>query len=185
MALLNGATRFGLVSKFFHWAVFLLFVNQYVTGVLMMRLERGHTVLGFAQGDYYTWHKSIGVLVLALVLLRIIWRKTTRLPDWPAAMAPWEQRALTWTERTLYACMVVMPLSGYVFTLAGGYNFKLFGLVALPQLIAKNAAVASTAQFVHAATAYVIVTAVGLHLALAIKRHAVDKDGFLHRMLPF
>jgi cytochrome b561 len=81
--------------------------------------------------------------------------------------------------------MVVMPLSGYVFTLAGGYNFKLFGLVALPQLIAKNAAVAATAQFGPAATADAIGTAVGLPPALAIQRHAVDKDGFLHRMLPF
>lgn len=185
MGLLNNATRFGTVSKFFHWAVFLLFVNQYVTGVLMMRLERGHLVLGFAQGDYYTWHKSVGLVVLVLVLLRITWRKTTRLPDWPATLAPWEQGCMKWTERTLYACMFVMPLSGYVFTLAGGYNFKLFGLLGLPQLIAKNAALASTAQFVHAATAYVIVAAVALHLALGLKRHLVEKDGFLHRMLPF
>ena len=99
MDLLNGAARFGAVSKFFHWAVFLLFVNQYATGILMMRLERGHLVLGFAQGDYYTWHKSVGLLVLALVLLRITWRKTTRLPDWPATLAPWEQGCMKWTER--------------------------------------------------------------------------------------
>ena len=146
MDLLNGAARFGAVSKFFHWAVFLLFVNQYATGILMMRLERGHLVLGFAQGDYYTWHKSVGLLVLALVLLRITWRKTTRLPDWPATLAPWEQGCMKWTERALYACMFVMPVSGYVFTLAGGYNFKLFGLLALPQVIAKNAAVATAAS---------------------------------------
>ena len=185
MALLNGATRFGAVSKFFHWAVFLLFVNQYVTGVLMMRMQRGHQVLGFAQGDYYTWHKSVGLVVLALVLLRITWRKTTRLPDWPATLLPWEQSCMKWTERVLYLCMLVMPISGYVFTLAGGYNFKLFGLVALPQLIAKNATVATAAEFAHAATAYVIIAAVSLHLGLAMKRHLVEKDGFLHRMLPF
>ena len=185
MGLLNGAAGFGAVSKFFHWTVFLLFVNQYVTGILMMRLERGHLVLGFAQGDYYTWHKSVGLLVLTLVLLRIVWRKSTRLPDWPAALAPWEQGCMKWTERTLYLCMLVMPLSGYVFTLAGGYNFKLFGSITLPQLIAKNAAVATTAQFVHAATAFVIVAAVALHLGLGLRRHLVEKDGFLHRMLPF
>jgi cytochrome b561 len=185
MGLMNGADRFGWVSKFFHWAVFLLFVNQYVTGVLMMRLERGHLVLGYAQGDYYTWHKSVGLVLLALVLLRITWRKTTRLPDWPRTLASWEQGCLKWTERTLYACMIVMPVTGYVFTLAGGFNFKLFGMVPLPQLIAKNAAVASVAQFLHAATAYVIVAAVALHLALGLKRHLVDRDSFLKRMLPF
>ena len=185
MTITNSATRFGLVSKFFHWAVFLLFVNQYLTGILMMRLARDHTVLGYAQGDYYNWHKSVGLVVLALVLLRITWRKTTRLPDWPETMAAWEQDAMKWTERTLYFCMVVMPISGYVFTLAGGYNFKLFGIVPLPQIIAKNATVATTAEYIHAGTAFVIVAAVALHLALAVKRHRVDKDGFLYRMLPF
>lgn len=185
MPLTNGATRFGLVSKFFHWAVFLLFVNQYVTGVLMMRLHGKDTVLGYAQGDYYTWHKSVGLVVLALVLLRITWRKTTRLPDWPDTLAVWEQRALIGTERMLYLCMFVMPLSGYVFTLAGGYNFKLFGVVPLPQLIPKHETVAKAAEYIHAGTAYVIIAAVALHLALALKRHRVDKDGFLHRMLPF
>jgi cytochrome b561 len=185
MAITNSATRFGLVSKFFHWAVFLLFVNQYVTGVLMMRMERGHLVAGYAQGDFYTWHKSVGLVILTLVLLRVTWRKTTRLPDWPATLAPWEQSALKWTERMLYLCMFVMPISGYVFTLAGGFNFKLFGVVALPQLIAKDHTLATTAQFVHAATAFVIVATVALHLALGLKRHLVDKDSFLHRMLPF
>lgn len=185
MAITNSATHFGLVSKFFHWAVFLLFANQYLTGVLMMRMERGHAVLGYAQGDFYTWHKSVGLVILALVLLRITWRKTTRLPDWPATLASWEQSAMKWTERVLYLCMFLMPLSGYVFTLAGGFNFKLFGVVPLPQLIAKDHAIATTAEFIHAATAFLIVATVALHLALGFKRHLVDKDSFLRRMLPF
>lgn len=185
MALTNSATRFGLVSRFFHWAIFLLFVNQYLSGILMMRLERGHFVFGLDQGAYYNWHKSIGFTIIILVLLRIVWRNTTRLPDWPATLASWEQTCMKWTERVLYFCMVVMPLSGYVFTLAGGYNFKWFGLVPLPQLIAKDATVAKTAEFIHAGTAYVIIAAVALHLGLALKRHRVDRDGFLHRMVPF
>ena len=185
MAIINSATRFGLVSKFFHWAVFLLFVNQYLTGVLMMRLHGKDTAFGYAQGDYYTWHKSVGLVIIGLVLLRITWRKTTRLPDWPATLATWEQTAIKWTERVLYFCMVVMPISGYVFTLAGGYNFKLFGAVPLPQLIPKDATVARIAEFVHAGTAFIIIAAVALHLALVCKRHWVDRDGFLRRMLPF
>jgi cytochrome b561 len=185
MPIINGTTRFGLVSKFFHWTVFLLFVNQYVTGVLMMRLHGNDTAFGYVQGDYYTWHKSVGLVVIALVLLRITWRKTTRLPDWPDTLADWEQTAMKWTERVLYLCMFVMPVSGYVFTLAGGYNFKLFGMVPLPQLIPKDPSVARIAEFIHAGTAFVIIAAVALHVALAIKRHRVDRDGFLHRMLPF
>ena len=74
---------------------------------------------------------------------------------------------------------------GYVFTLAGGFNFKLFGAVPLPQLIDKSALLASIAQFGHAATAYLIVAALVLHVALAIKRYVVDRDGFLRRMVSF
>jgi cytochrome b561 len=185
MALINGTTRFGLVSKFFHWAIFLTFVNQYVTGVVMMRLHGDATAFGYAQGDYYNWHKSVGFVIIFLVLFRIVWRNTTRLPDWPDTLATWEQSAMKWTERVLYLCMVVMPLSGYAFTLAGGYNFKLFGAVPLPQVIPKDPTVARIAEFIHAGTAFVIIAAVALHLALALKRHRVDRDGFLHRMLPF
>lgn len=92
---------------------------------------------------------------------------------------------MTWSERGLYLCMLLMPVSGYVFTLAGGYNFKLFAVVPLPQLIDKSATAASIAQFAHAATAYLIIAALALHVALAIKRHVVDRDNFLRRMLPF
>jgi len=184
MALTNSSTRFGWISMFFHWAVFVLFVNQYLTGTIMMRLERGHTVLGYPQGDWYTWHKSVGVIILALVLLRITWRKTTRLPDWPETLASWEKQALAWSERVLYLCMLVMPVSGYVFTLAGGFNFKLFGMVALPQLIAKNAVVADGAQVVHALLGFLIIGAISLHAGLALRRHCVEKDGFLKRMVP-
>ena len=184
MGLANSTTRFGWISMFFHWAVFALFVNQYVTGAIMMRLERGHTVLGYPQGDWYTWHKSVGVVVLALVLLRITWRKTTRLPDWPETLASWEKSCLSWSERVLYLCMLVMPVSGYVFTLAGGFNFKLFGIVTLPQLIPRNAIVADTAQVFHALFGFLIVGAVALHVALALRRHHVEKDRFLKRMVP-
>ena len=185
MSLANSASRFGVLSQFFHWSIFALFVNQYLTGVLMMRLERGHLLFGYAQGDFYTWHKSVGLVVLLLALLRLVWRNTSRLPDWPATLASWERVCMTWSERGLYLCMLLMPVSGYVFTLAGGYNFKLFAVVPLPQLIDKSATAASIAQFAHAATAYLIIAALALHVALAIKRHVVDRDNFLRRMLPF
>ena len=185
MALLNSAGRYGVVAKLFHWTVFLIFVNQYVTGSVMMRLGKGQAFLGYSGGELYTWHKSAGVVVLVVVLLRIVWRKTTPLPDWAETLEDWERAVTKWVERVLYACMILMPVSGYVFTMAGGYNFKLFGLVKLPVLIEKNAGLAAAGEWSHLIIGYMIVIALTLHIGLGLKHHLVNKDRFLNRMLPF
>jgi len=185
MALLNSAGRYGAVAKLFHWSVFLIFVNQYVTGSVMTRLGKGQTFLGYSGGELYTWHKSVGVVVLAVVLLRIVWRKTTPLPDWAETLEDWERAVTKWIERVLYACMILMPVSGYVFTMAGGYRFKLFGVFELPVLIEKNAGLAAGGEWSHLIIGYMIVIALTLHIGLGLKHHLVNKDRFLNRMLPF
>ena len=110
---------------------------------------------------------------------------TTRLPDWAESLQDWERATVQWVERLLYLCMFVMPLSGYVFTEAGGYHFKLFGVVNLPVLIGKMPTLAVVAEATHVITSYVILILLTLHIALGVKHQVVDKDGFLHRMLPF
>jgi cytochrome b561 len=169
MALLNSAGRYGAVAKLFHWTVFLIFVNQYVTGSVMMRLGKGQAFLGYS----------------GVVLLRIVWRKTTPLPDWAETLEDWERAVTKWVERVLYTFMILMPVSGYVFTMAGGYNFKLFGLVKLPVLIEKNASLAAVGEWSHLIIGYMIVIALTLHIGLGLKHHLVNKDRFLNRMLPF
>ena len=77
----NSADQYGTVTRFLHWAVFLLFVWQYLSANIMTRLG-GQRLFGLNPNDYYNWHKSIGLVLLALALARWIWRKTTPLPDW-------------------------------------------------------------------------------------------------------
>ncbi|MEZ4555925.1 MAG: cytochrome b/b6 domain-containing protein [Caldilineaceae bacterium] len=100
----NSGTRYGMITKFFHWAVFLLFVNQYVVARLMLTTPIGATSLGYTQGQLYNWHKSIGLILLALALLRYTWRRTTRLPDWAATLSAGEKQLIHWLERVLYFC---------------------------------------------------------------------------------
>ncbi len=185
MAFMNSANRYGAVAKFLHWLIVLIFINQYVVGSLMMRLGKEELFLGVAAGPFYTWHKSVGVIALAIVLLRLTWRKTTRLPDWADTLEEWERATTKCVERALYGCMLMMPISGYVFTLAGGYPFKLFGVVPLPLLIEKNAALASIGEAAHLVFAYLTVIALTVHIGLGIKHQLVNKDRFLNRMLPF
>ena len=185
MALLNSATHYGTVTRFFHWAVFLLFAFQYLGANIMTRIAQGKTVFALTQDDYYNWHKSIGLILFALVVLRVAWRKLTSLPDWAPTLSPAERQLSSWNETLLYTCMFLMPVSGYLYVMEGDYGIRLFGLFELPRPIGKVEWLAATARVVHIVTAYVLVIVAGSHVGLGLKHHIFDRDGFLHRMLPF
>jgi cytochrome b561 len=185
MRLKNSPTHYGAVTRFLHWAVFLLFVYQYVGANLMTRLARDKTLLGLTQGDYYNWHKSIGLALLALAVLRIIWRKTTPLPDWAPMLSPVERAISHRNETLLYGCMFLLPISGYLFVMAGGFGIKLFGFHDLPNPIGKQEWLAAMARVAHSVVAYATVVVVAWHVGLGLKHHLFERDGFLNRMLPF
>jgi cytochrome b561 len=185
MQLKNSATRYGAVTKTLHWLIVLLFINQYIVARMMTRIAANEDFLGLTQGGLYNWHKSIGLIILAAAIVRYTWRKTTRLPDWAATLAPWEKRLIHWYERTLYLALFVMPLSGYLFVESGGYGVNFFGLVRLPTFLPRNHTLAWIGETVHIVTGYAIIIVLTLHVGLVIKHHVVDKDRILHRMLPF
>ena len=180
----NTSTRYGAVTKFFHWAVFLLFINQYVVAKLMMGIKQNEFALGFSQGTLYNWHKSIGLIILAVVLFRYTWRRTNRLPDWDATLSKAEKKAIHWIERVLYICMFVMPISGYLFVMAGGFGVHFFSQWHLPDPIGRHEWLAGLAQLTHRATGWVILLALTSHLVLGIRHHLLHKKRYLHRMLP-
>jgi cytochrome b561 len=118
-------------------------------------------------------------------VLRVAWRKLTSLPDWAPSLTPAERSISHWNETLLYTCMFLMPVSGYLYVMAGGYGVKLFGLWELPRPIPKTEWLATSALVVHLVTSYVLVIIAGSHIGLGLKHHLFDRDGFLYRMLPF
>lgn len=82
MALRNSKHGYGALTKLFHWLTVLLFAFQYFAGIVMTRMQSHETALGFAQSGYYNWHKSIGLVALAVALFRLLARKSGELPDW-------------------------------------------------------------------------------------------------------
>jgi len=185
MPLKNSATHYGSVTRFLHWSMVLLFLWQYLSAAIMTHLGRDKTLLSLAQGDYYNWHKSIGLVLLALALLRLAWRKLTPLPDWAPTLTPTERAISHWNETLLYGCMILMPVSGYLFVMAGDYGIKLFGGFDLPNPIGKQEGLATFARVVHIVTAYATVVVVAWHVGLGLKHQIFDRDRFLDRMLPF
>jgi cytochrome b561 len=181
----NSDAHYGRVTKALHWTVFLLILNQFVVAAMMLTTPQDETTWGFSPGTLYNWHKSTGLVALALALLRYIWRQAATLPDWAPNLSVGEKRAIHWIERTLYVCMFLMPISGFVFVMAGDYGVEFFGQWTLPNFIGKNATVAPIAEWTHTITACLLVATLFAHWGLGIRHQWVHRDRYLHRMLPF
>lgn len=185
MQLKNSDNRYGVLTKLFHWLVFIGFVMQYFVAAIMLRIAQSESFWGFTQGMLYNWHKSVGLIIFGIVICRYLWRRFTNLPNWAAGLSSGEKNYIHWVERILYICMFVMPISGYTFVMAGGYGVHFFGVYHLPNPIGKVEWLALLAEYTHYFTAITIVLAWLAHMGLVVKRQFVNRDGYLRRMLPF
>lgn len=170
--------RYGSIARGFHWTIFSLFLFQFVIAIVMN---------GVASKDYYpaalfVTHKSMGVTLFFLALARLAWRKRNPLPPWPDSMSAFEKKAFKFLETGLYAVMILMPLFGYVYSMAGGHGFKFFGLFEVPDLIGKSAVLHEIGKYAHRITAFIIVAFVTAHVSLILRRHFDSRENFLGRM---
>lgn len=187
MPLANTSTRYGLVAMFFHWLVAALFAVQTGIGIAITNLPLTHPWMF----PLYQWHKSLGVLVFVLVVLRLIWRGLDHAPALPAPLPLWQRRAARLTHAGLYAALLAMPLLGWVIVSASPYGIPtvLFDLVTLPHLafVAESPqrdAIGAAASWGHWALAWSASALVLLHIGAALAHHFVMKDDILARMLP-
>ena len=171
MQLRNSAARYGVVTKALHWAVAGLLVVQFA--------------IGFGGGGDEDTHATIGLLLLALVVLRLLWRWTTRLPDWAPTLSGGERLLVHWNERLLYLCLLVKPLSGLFLLGADGDEVEVPVLGELPAFWPESDYWEDLFESVHAWSGYVLLAAIGVHLALVLKHELVNRDGLAGRMLPF
>lgn len=171
--------RYPFLIILLHWMVALLIISAFVLGSVMTDMKISPTKL-----KYYSYHKWIGVTVLALVALRLLVRLLSTAPAYPDSMGNWQKKVASLTHVGLYALMFAVPLSGYFYTAAAGYPVVYLGLFELPSLIAPNPELKAVLKEVHEALTTVMLVMVGLHFAAALKHHFIDKDGILHRMLP-
>jgi len=184
MALLNSAEGYGALTKALHWLVVALFAFQYAAAIVMVRLEEGDTALGLGQAAYYNWHKSIGLIALAVACLRLMARRAGQLPPWAPGLGAGERRFVHRAEQVLYAAMFVMPVSGFIYVMAGGYGVVLFGVAELPNPVGDRPQLAVLARWVHVAGAWVLAGTLAGHVGLVLWHTLVLRDGLILRMLP-
>lgn len=180
MSLKNTVDRWGPVSQLLHWLIVLLLLGMAITGLVMGDLPKTPKYFWV-----YTAHKSTGLTLLALVLLRLAWRWYAGSPM-PAAGTPvWQQRIAAITHVLLYALIVAMPLSGWLYDSASGLRpFRWFAMFDVPKLAAPDKALGEIALQAHQWLFLAIVAVVALHAGAALYHHLFLRDATLARMLP-
>lgn len=176
---MTGAARYGGVAILLHWAVAAAILCTFPLGVYMADLPPAPRRL-----ELVAVHRWIGVTVLGLACVRLAWRLGHRPPALPAAMPAWQRRAAAAAHWALYALILAIPLSGWAYSSAAGEPTVYFGLWPLPDLVARDEALAATLKRVHQGLNFALLAIVIVHVSAAIKHQFVDRDGLLGRMLP-
>jgi cytochrome b561 len=173
-----AVARYSGVAIALHWTGALLILCGFGLGLFMTGLE-----FSPAKFRYYAWHKWIGITVFLVTCLRLAWRSIDPPPR-AVAMADWQRRAAATTHAMMYALLLAIPISGWVYSSATGVQVVYLGLIPLPDLVEKDRALGNALKVVHVTLNFVLFSLVGLHIAAALKHHFVDRDPVLTRMLP-
>jgi len=172
--------RYDAIAMALHWLIGLALLGQIAFGFLLDDLAPRGTA---ARAGVINLHKSCGIVLGLAILARLIWRLRHRPPAWPVSVARWQQRAARAGHGALYACMVVMPLSGYVASNFSKYGIRFFGL-SWPAWGPVAPSVYGFFNGMHIVTAWLLCILIAGHIAIALKHAWVDRDGIFARMLP-
>ena len=178
MQLRNSSSRYGWVSIFLHWGVALAVFGLFAMGLWMVGL------------DYYdTWrkdapdlHKSIGLTLMAVMLLRVVWRFISPPPPTLSSYSRMTRLGAKFGHGFLYVSLFAVMIAGYLISTADGVGIPVFGLFEIPALVSGLPDQADNAGAIHFYLAWVLVIFSGLHALAALKHHFIDRDVTLTRM---
>jgi cytochrome b561 len=172
-------TRYSAVAKTFHWLIAGLIVTQFVLANLEDDLPISARKLALLAR-----HKSFGMTVLMLAILRLLWRLKNPPPELPAAMTPLERNIARASHIAFYVLLFAMPITGWMMSSAKNYSVSWFGLFTWPNLIGKSEAAFDLLHATHETLSDVLLAIAVLHILAALKHHFWNKDDVLRRMLP-
>jgi len=172
--------RYTKVAIALHWILALGILLQIGLGFYLGDVPRGSP----ERSAWVNFHKSTGITLAVLILVRLAWRIAHQPPPLPATMPAWERIAARANHALLYVCMVGMPLTGYVATNFSKFGIKYFGLLMLPPWGFDDKRVYAAFNAAHKVLALVFVGLIVLHVAAAFKHALFDRDGIVRRMWP-
>ncbi|MFK7992783.1 MAG: cytochrome b/b6 domain-containing protein [Granulosicoccus sp.] len=183
----SAEQRYGDVAVIFHWLIAFFIIGLMAVGKYMVSLDDSDPIrFAFTQ-----WHKSFGLTVLVLSVLRLTWRFTHRPPPEPASIPAWQQGIATIVHLLLYGLLLIIPLTGWIMTSASPLNIDtvLFNVITIPHLppfahLPNKADIAESFHQYHELAGNLLILLLLAHIAAALKHHFIDKDAILVRMLP-
>jgi YVTN family beta-propeller protein len=175
----ESADRYTTTAVILHWLIAVMVVSMIAFGWWMQQVPKNP--LG-PRVNAFNLHKSLGITIFLVMLLRLAWRMTHRPPPLPA-MPGWQVPVARANHVLLYVSLFLMPCAGFMGSALSGRPIVFFGQ-ALPLWFARNDAVSQAFRLTHLVTSWVLVVAIALHVAAALKHHFIDRDRLIARMWP-
>ncbi len=182
-----AVTRYNSVAVFMHWLIALAIVSMLAIGWIMTNLDKGDP----NKFALFQLHKSIGITILLLSVLRLFWRLMNRVPALPNTLKVWEKCAARATHWLFYILIIGMPLTGWIMISTSKHNIPtlLYGLIPWPNLpklgdLPNKQGINGLTEDTHGILAYVMAALIVLHVGAAMKHHFINRDDVLIRMAP-
>lgn len=166
-------------SKLLHWLVAICVLTTAPVAITMTRLSEGP-----ARDTLYNFHKSLGVLILVLMILRLINRLAVGAPVAEPGIERWQKTVSSVVHTSFYVLLLAMPIVGYIANSAYGAPTPFFGLFDLPPIVDKNETLSTSLFTIHRLVGWLVIILVLIHVSAAVYHHFVRGDNVLQRMLP-
>ncbi len=176
---MDASDHYKLPAIALHWLMAILLISLIALGYYMEGLPKNTSDRAY----FFALHKSMGLVALALILVRIGWRATHVVPAPLPGMPTWEIMAAAWSHRLLYLCMFLQPLTGYLSSSFNKYGIKFFG-VSLPNWGWEDTALRELFAGAHDVVGMALIALIVVHVLAALKHGLIDKDQIFQRMLP-
>ena len=179
MPIRNTQESWGSLTRVFHWLIALLVLIMLLLGASMEEFAKP------TRSILMQIHKSIGLTVFLLMILRLCWRLINPTPHLPLTTPRWQKRAARGSHALLYFALIFMPLSGWIMSTAGGHTTRFWWLFVIKaSWIPESKTLSHFASDIHLLLAWTITGLLIIHIGAALKHHFVDKDGVINRMMP-
>lgn len=172
-------TEYGRVAVALHWIIAACLLVSVILGLIIGNVEESEST-----EQVLAIHKSFGITIFVLMLVRLAWRLTHRAPPLPASMPAYQRIGAALTHGLLYFTLLAMPVVGYIAVAARGRETRFFGLFDLPQMTPLSRMLSQNATTVHVYGQYLVYALLIAHIGAALYHHIVLKDDVLTRMLP-
>lgn len=172
----DAGERYNRGARVLHWLMAVLVTANLLSGLLNDAIEDTVRLIPA--------HKAMGMTILALTVVRILWRFTWQQPAYPGTVTRWEATSARVVQGVFYGLMLIMPLSGWIMASAGKYPLTWFGLFDLPKLaVARTDPTYLVGREAHGILGWLLLALVVLHVGAALRHHFLLRDNVLKRMM--